>query len=93
MYRIACLLYLLVVAMAAACLATPTENQQISILPARGKVTIDGRFDEWDLARANRGGQCEIRHPLRWVVDSAPEVCSSLPFHVTSANCNPCQMM
>jgi len=30
--------------------ATPTENNSIRVLPAPGKVTIDGKFDDWDLS-------------------------------------------
>ena len=29
--------------------ATQTENYGISVLPAPGKVTIDGKCDDWDL--------------------------------------------
>ena len=29
--------------------ATQTENYGIPVLPAPGKVVIDGRFDDWDL--------------------------------------------
>lgn len=32
------------------CLATETEHFGISILPAPGKVAIDGKFDDWDLS-------------------------------------------
>jgi len=31
-------------------LATETENQTIRILPTPGKVTIDGKFNDWDLS-------------------------------------------
>jgi hypothetical protein len=30
--------------------ATETENQVLRILPAPGKVVIDGKFDDWDLS-------------------------------------------
>ena len=30
--------------------ATQTENFGIHVLPAPGKVTIDGRADDWDLS-------------------------------------------
>ena len=30
--------------------ATETENQVIRILPAPGKVAVDGKFDDWDLS-------------------------------------------
>ena len=30
--------------------ATETENLGLQILPAKGKVTIDGKFDDWDLS-------------------------------------------
>ena len=30
--------------------ATETENQGIRILPAPGKVTVDGDFNDWDLS-------------------------------------------
>jgi hypothetical protein len=32
---------------------TQTENYGISVLPAPGKVVIDGRFDDWDLTGGN----------------------------------------
>ena len=31
------------------CAGTQTENYGIPVLPAPGKVVIDGRFDDWDL--------------------------------------------
>ena len=52
--RNACLhlVFLLVMAigLAAAALATETENQTIRLLPAPGKVTIDGKYNDWDLS-------------------------------------------
>lgn len=44
-------LLLLAVALAAArsCPATETEHIGIQVLPAPGKVQVDGRFDDWDL--------------------------------------------
>src|SRR5882724_10892653 len=30
--------------------ATETENLGMQILPALGKVTVDGKFDDWDLS-------------------------------------------
>ncbi len=35
---------------ATAALATETENQVLRVLPAPGKVTIDGKTDDWDLS-------------------------------------------
>ena len=32
-----------------ACAGPQTENSGIPVLPAPGKVVIDGRFDDWDL--------------------------------------------
>jgi hypothetical protein len=41
---------LLAAALAASSLvATETENQVLRILPAPGKVVVDGKFDDWDL--------------------------------------------
>src|SRR3954447_5924958 len=31
-------------------LATETESLGVKILPARGKVTVDAKFDDWDLS-------------------------------------------
>ncbi|NQT18439.1 MAG: hypothetical protein HQ592_01950, partial [Planctomycetes bacterium] len=41
---------LLVLAIAAMARATETENLGVRILPAPGEVTIDGKFDDWDLS-------------------------------------------
>ena len=30
--------------------ATETENLDLKVLPAPGKVTVDGKFDDWDLS-------------------------------------------
>ncbi len=48
MTRLAFTLFVLYVSCLAA-LATETENLGISILPAPGKVVIDGKYDDWDL--------------------------------------------
>jgi len=34
---------------ACAAFATETENLGMQVLPAPGKVAIDGKFDDWDL--------------------------------------------
>ena len=41
----------LVLALAAlpAARATETENLNMQVLPAPGKVVVDGKFDDWDL--------------------------------------------
>ena len=38
-----------VLILASAAAAAPTEHQSLRILPAPGKVTIDGKFTDWDL--------------------------------------------
>ena len=45
------ILIALVLALAAlpAARATETENLNMQVLPAPGKVVIDGKFDDWDL--------------------------------------------
>jgi len=40
----------MVLVLAGAALAAPTENQGLRVLPAPGKVTVDGKFDDWDLS-------------------------------------------
>jgi hypothetical protein len=61
--------------------ATETEHVDYRILPASGKVVIDGKFDDWDLSGAllicsdveNYLGNC---HPLEAVDQgrAGPEV-------------------
>ena len=41
---------LLVTLAAGAASALPTENLGVRVLPAPGKVTVDGKFDDWDLS-------------------------------------------
>lgn len=36
--------------MVATVLATETENLGMQVLPAPGKVVVDGKFDDWDLS-------------------------------------------
>ncbi|MCX5669858.1 MAG: hypothetical protein NTU94_00860 [Planctomycetota bacterium] len=36
--------------LAGGALAAPTEHQGLRVLPAPGKVTVDGKFDDWDLS-------------------------------------------
>ena len=40
----------LVLIIAAPLMATPTENNSFRILPAPGKVVVDGKADDWDLS-------------------------------------------
>ena len=40
----------IVLSLAASALATPTENLGIRVLPAPGKVAVDGKANDWDLS-------------------------------------------
>jgi hypothetical protein len=47
--RLACAMLLAFFMCGSAMFATETENQNMQVLPAPGKVAIDGKFDDWDL--------------------------------------------